>query len=110
MQARTWRLLFLAAVAGALALLLVPLPPAEPGPPGTPHLDKVVHLALFAAQGFTGARAFPGRPGRLFAALVALGAATELAQAFVPGRSPGALDLAADAVGALAAFLPRRGP
>lgn len=74
-------------------------------PPGgealdVPYGDKAAHFFLFFVQ--AGLFRFAGLSGRAaFAVTLALGALDELHQAFVPGRSPDALDLVADAAGAV---------
>lgn len=68
-----------------------------------PHADKLVHFAMFALLAWLAPRS------RLaWGALAAYAIATEAAQALVPGRSPDAWDLLADALGILVgAALPR---
>lgn len=76
-----------------------------------PFRDKGVHAVLYAGLAFLVAhaciRTFEGR-SRLRIAILACfitvmwGFSDEVHQAFVPGRSSDALDLAADAVGAIA--------
>lgn len=66
-------------------------------------LDKIVHAVLFAACGFAVVRAWSGGASRLvrfYLLLFAYGVFTEIGQLFVPGRSPSAADLVADAIGA----------
>jgi VanZ family protein len=89
-----------------------------------PHRDKVVHLLEYGTLGALAARAIHGsmritlRVALVwaFALSVGWGALDELHQAFVPGRSADALDLAADAVGTLLGiawyrrFLRKRSP
>lgn len=72
-------------------------------------LDKIIHFGVYAVLGALTARALAG--GRLetpqwrHAALAVLlstlyGASDEWHQGFVPGRTPDAMDMAADALGA----------
>ncbi|MDO4878123.1 MAG: VanZ family protein [Neisseria sp.] len=81
-----------------------------PAPP-FPHFDKAVHFAIFFAQFWLAARAFPeaGRrpPYRALAlAALLLAAATETAQwLFTATRSGDFYDAAADSAGAAAALL-----
>lgn len=82
-------------------------------------LDKVVHLILYGVLGFLVARAMRGtRPAWVPAAMglmacAVFGAADELHQQLIPGRSTEAADWAADAAGgaagaAIASVLARR--
>ena len=100
MTARRW---LPPALWAALILVLtsIPTPPEAPG--GIPHLDKVVHFALYAGQGWLASRALrTRRSGTLAWAL--LGVATfaaldEWHQQFV-ARDPAILDWIADVIGA----------
>jgi VanZ family protein len=67
------------------------------------HSDKLGHALLFAVLGALATQAWrvPQLRMRWWWALLALGAATEGLQAWVPGRSPSLADLAADALGLL---------
>ena len=84
-----------------LVLTSIPAPPETSG--GIPHLDKLVHLALYAGQGWFVTRALRSRrPMTLAAALVAIAAFAafdEWHQGFV-ARDPAVLDWLADVVGA----------
>jgi VanZ family protein len=67
--------------------------------------DKLVHVALYGVLAWLVARArrMGGRPSRLLPVVVgvaAFGAVDEWHQQFIPGRSAGADDWAADAAGA----------
>jgi len=68
--------------------------------------DKLVHLAMYGVLGALLARAAAAPPNRawpatrLLAIALAFGAADELHQQFVPGRSAELLDWGADATGA----------
>lgn len=68
------------------------------------HSDKLGHALLFAVLGALAAQAWqvPRLRLRWWWALLALGAATEGLQAWVPGRSPSLADFGADALGLLA--------
>ena len=106
------RLARLWAVGWAVFLLTLtswPSPPRVPIFSGIPHFDKLVHFVLYAAQAFLiyGAVRWQGRSGfSLARALVVVGAmavwgvADETHQAWIPGRSMEAGDVAADVVGA----------
>jgi len=62
--------------------------------------DKVAHAVAYAVlAGFL--TLGTGRPALAVALSVAYGVTDEIHQAFVPGRTPDVLDLAADAVGAM---------
>jgi VanZ family protein len=97
-------------VAVVLSLSLGPPPPL----PSFSNADKVGHALAYAAVTVSALLAAVWRPGRsrhavrpgapaVLLACVALGAAVEVAQAFV-GRDASVFDLAADAVGTLAGF------
>ena len=113
----------------AWLLLTTPPPPPAALPPWMPasllawlpSLDKLGHAGLFFVQALLLDRALAAPPGgsrrgalAWSIALVALlGAATELRQAWVPGRTADVLDLLADLAGglayaALAALIRRR--
>lgn len=100
MSARRW---LPPALWAALILVLtsIPSPPESPG--GLPHLDKVVHVLLYAGQGWLVARALRSRrPRTLMIALVviaAFAALDEWHQSFLT-RQPDVLDWIADTVGA----------
>lgn len=129
---RTARALFAAALVLTLVCLLAPsdlvlaaklwavswLPFAVALDAASPsgYADKLVHAGLFALQGFFSLRGWPGRGARQgwFVALLGLGAATEWAQSWIPGRGASVADWTADALGlclgvALALALSPRG-
>ena len=99
-------------------LLTLPPPPAQELPgwaqlpflAGLPAIDKLGHAALFLVLALLLDRALAGSGRRsrresltwTLAAVAVWGAATELRQAFVPGRTAEGLDLLADVAGALA--------
>jgi len=70
--------------------------------------DKLAHASAYALLALF-LRAGGLRPGAAWLLAVLYGASDELHQYFVPGRFSDPADLAADALGALAAFLGRRG-
>lgn len=83
---------------------------------GVPHLDKLVHVTLFAGFGLLwmyallpprGAYRFRSAAWRVLAAGAAYGALLEVYQGLLPalGRSAEALDAAADVAGLLLAVL-----
>lgn len=84
-----------------LVLTSIPGPPEAPG--GLPHLDKVVHLFLYAGQGWLVGRALrTRRPRTLMVGLIAIAvfaALDEWHQTLVT-RDPDVLDWIADALGA----------
>ncbi len=94
--------MFAAAVLVQLGVLYAPRA-ADPAP-GLP-LDKVVHVALFAAVAWTGLRAgVPRRP--LVALLLAHAVVSEVVQGtLLPHRSGDVRDALADAVGVLVGVL-----
>ena len=75
---------------------------------GLPGVDKLAHFALWAVGALAlrfalrRGRGWPARRAAVvaFGVAVGLGVAVEAAQALVPGRSPEALDVVADALGA----------
>jgi VanZ family protein len=87
----------------ALILVLTSIPAPPDVPAGIPHLDKVVHVLLYAGQGWLVARALRmRRPRTLLAALLgiaAFGAFDEWHQLFF-ARDPDMLDWIADMLGA----------
>ena len=88
---------FAAMVLISLVVLFAPAS-ATPStwPPG---VDKVVHLALFAALAWTGRRANLPVPA-LAVGLVAYAVGSEVLQGLLPiGRSPDPLDAVADTIG-----------
>ena len=89
-----------------LVLTSIPAPPSPPG--GLPHLDKLVHLMLYAGLGwFTGRALRTRRPLSLAMAFVAIGvfaAFDEWHQALF-SRTPDIVDWVADMIGASFALL-----
>jgi hypothetical protein len=88
--------LFAVFVLVSFAVLFTPAPEVPSGPEG---VDKVIHLALFAALAVSGR--YAGIPARVLApALVAYGGVSELLQG-LPGldRSTSLVDWAADVGG-----------
>lgn len=90
------------------------LPSSQLPDSGVPHVDKAMHLALYAVLGALVARALARgrtrRPtaGAMIAAVVALAifaALDEWHQQWVPGRSADALDWCADMIGGTFALL-----
>lgn len=91
---------------------------------GIPHFDKFVHLGLYAVEAFLlfGAIAWPGRAAFSLLRVLAVtgmmavwGAADELHQHWIPGRSMDGDDVAADVSGAglgalVASAMSRRPP
>jgi VanZ family protein len=92
----------------ALILVLTSVPTPAGAPSGIPHLDKLVHFALYAGQGWLVTRALRSRRSRtLVSALVAIAAFAafdEWHQRFV-ARDPGVADWIADVIGASAGML-----
>ncbi len=85
------------AVLVVFAAALVP----QFAPPGDFGFDKFVHVATFAALAGMVSLVLPRPPAlRLgLAALIVLGAAIEIAQCWVPGRTGSVADWAGDVVG-----------
>ena len=102
-----WRALFVLAIVVQLVVLYAPRGTGG----GIPYLDKVVHVAIFAAVVWAGRRV--GVPGLWLAAIfLAHAVVSEVVQAaLLPGRSGSVTDVLADVVGvALGLALPvRRG-
>ncbi|NEK57584.1 VanZ family protein [Geodermatophilus sabuli] len=93
---------FAVAVLVSLAVLFAPGDGVPSAPPG---VDKVVHLALFAALAVTGLWAGV-RPAVLAALLVLYAAGSEVVQALTPLERAGSVaDWAADVVGVVAGLL-----
>ena len=90
-----WLLLVLIAVITYLAL--------SPAPPKQMNLgwDKLNHLSAFATLALLGRLAWPRHSFAVLLALLAYGAAIEVLQGLVPGRSGEWPDLLADALGLL---------
>jgi len=99
-SARLARAVFAGAVVVNLVLLYWPRSVGVGG--GLPHLDKAVHLLVFAAVAWSGLQAKV--PASWLLPLLALHAgASELVQArLLPGRSGDGADVVADLVGILA--------
>lgn len=101
---RGWRLLLTLLVGVVCYLAFTPTPPQLAGA----WWDKANHSLAFLALTVTACLAFP-RPGRgvwlVMLGLLAFGAAIEVVQAFVPGRSCEWEDLLADSVGIAAGVL-----
>jgi len=89
------RMLFVLAIAVQLVVLYAPRGTGG----GIPYLDKVVHVAIFAAVVWAGRRA--GIPGVVLAAIfLAHAVVSELVQAeLLPGRSGSVTDVLADVAG-----------
>lgn len=92
------------AFAGALAAVAVmSLLPEKALPPMPDVSDKVEHAVAYAV--LAGLAALSWRQGRelllAFAALILMGAAIEILQRWIPGRSGEWLDFAADVAGVL---------
>ena len=89
-----------AAVAWTVASVAFLWMPPPDHPPSVPIPDKLIHFVLFFGIGLAWHRGV-GRPWYVLAAVVVLGALTEIVQGMLPWpRSPDAADLVADAVGA----------
>jgi VanZ family protein len=70
-----------------------------------PPWDKLVHFIFYGALTIFAAFTFPKIPLPLLGLIViGIGGADEIHQIFVPGRSPGLDDLAADITGCLPAL------
>jgi VanZ family protein len=105
-SARRERRLLAAAVLVQLVVLYAPRAPSTAGLPG---VDKVVHVAVFAAVAVTARRCrLPVLPVGLV--LLAHAALSEVLQhAVLPGRSGDVLDVVADAAGVALGLLLARG-
>lgn len=103
---RAWQIAFLLAVAVNLAVLYAPSPGGAPAVRG---LDKVIHVVVFAAVAYSGARA--GLPARaLVPALLLHAVVSELVQhTLLPSRTGDPLDLVADGFGTLVGWVLVRG-
>ena len=93
-----FRLSFVAALAGAFYLALMPAPDIVKL---VSWQDKVEHAALFAVLALIGAAGWPRHPGKIAICLLLYGAAMELAQGQTAHRVGDAWDWLADAVGLL---------
>ena len=99
-----------ALLAYAVLIAWLSLRQTEAMPPG--QWDKLGHLLAYAVFGWLGAGLADGRRALALmgAGIVAYSALMEVAQAFVPGRFPSALDLLANTIGvALGLALATRG-
>jgi VanZ family protein len=99
LNTKVWRTTLFALCLIVTYLALTPHPPTEADLFGW---DKLNHAAAFAALAWAAVLGFRERRnyGRYVAlGLVAYGAAKEVAQAFVPGRSSEWADLLADSLG-----------
>ena len=68
--------------------------------------DKAVHCVTFGTMLIFAYLAFPKvKPVYLLIAIVGIGALDEIHQIYLPGRSPGLDDLAADFIGAFTAVV-----
>ncbi|MGE0294509.1 MAG: VanZ family protein [Hyphomonadaceae bacterium] len=98
-----WKALF-----GVSLLLVAFLTLTPPGPPSSLSFlsDKAQHFSAFAWLALLGAFAFRSNrsPLVLCVLLPAYGAAIEIAQNFVPGRTPEVADWIADTLGTVAAL------
>ena len=100
-----WRRLaltaWITAVAGVTTFSLLP----AFAPSGDYGFDKLVHASAYFSLALLPHAAFAGRRAALAAALamIPLGCAIEVAQAFVPGRYADGWDATVNSVGALAA-------
>lgn len=110
-----------AALAWAATVLIVNGTPADQLPRAGlwllrfPHADKVVHAGMYgvmAALAWWAVSTSKPRPAWLMAAIAAgvaaVGAADEVHQSMVPGRSMDPMDWLADAAGAVAAVVALR--
>jgi len=97
-------------------LVLTSIPASDLAPVGAfafPGADKFAHGVLYAVLGALSMRAVGPHArwdslGLLCTAMLLFAAADEWHQRFVPGRSPDALDLAADLTGAAAGIAAAR--
>ena len=101
---RGWQLLLALLAIVVCYLAFTPTPPQMVGA----WWDKANHALAFVALTFTACLAFP-KPWRsiwlVMLGMLAFGAAIEVVQAFVPGRSCEWEDLLADSVGIVAGVL-----
>ena len=98
-SAPVWRRLFLLALAGVLVLLLVPTPETPASVSAIPHLDKVVHVLLFAGLAVLGLFAWPDQRLWVVVGLIGFGVLTECLQGMTGWRTFSVWDMVADAVG-----------
>ena len=100
------QLLLAVVVVGHLVVLYAPRAPSTGGVPG---VDKVVHVAVFAALVWAGRRARLAAVPGLVVALVHAPVSEALQHWVLPGRSGDPLDVVADVAGVvLGAVLPLR--
>lgn len=99
---RLWRAAFVLAVVANLVVLYWPRAVSSGG---VPHLDKAVHLAVFAAVVCSGLRA--GLPAYALLPVVVVHAVTSevVQQRLLAQRSGDPADVAADLAGTLAGWL-----
>ncbi len=90
--------------AGTLIILILSLLPKDMMIPEPPLSDKIAHFLAYGAVTWVGAMAASTLKRRVYLglAMLALGILLELAQAFVPGRSPEMLDGMANMFGVIA--------
>ena len=90
-----------------IGIAIVSLVPATPTGASLPHIDKVGHFLAYVGLAILACLGFQGRRLRLPLLLgaVALGAALEFAQQFVPGRDLSLADGIVNAAGVLAGAL-----
>lgn len=94
--------IFIAYVLFVIVLSLIPLPST-----GTAmYTDKIIHFLMYGIMGFLAYISVPSKSGRkyLLVFIVLLGAALELIQIFIPGRSASYIDLAANTAGVVFAI------
>ncbi|NMG65303.1 hypothetical protein GPA19_10125 [Azoarcus indigens] len=96
------RLAFAAALVAVFVLALLPTPDLVQF---VSWQDKIEHAGVFATLSLLGLAAWPQHAGRLALALLAYGAAIEIAQSFTGYRMGDPWDWLADAVG-VAVLLP----
>lgn len=101
---------FAPALAWALVIWLIGGAERVPSAPPVPGIDKIAHFAMYGVLGWLAGRGWMPFGGRaravgLIVLALLLGAADELRQAGVPGRSADALDWVADAAGTITGFL-----
>ncbi len=105
MSARRW---LPPATWAALILVLTSIPTPRDAPGGIPHLDKVVHLVMYAGLGWLGTRALRTRRPMMLAVLllsmIVFAAFDEWHQRFL-ARDPALLDWIADVIGASAGMV-----
>lgn len=88
-----------------LGVVVLSLTPVQQLPPQVLNLwDKAQHAGGFAVLTLLGLWAYPQRAIKLLAAMLALGAGIEVAQAATGWRYGDVLDWVADAVGVAAAY------